>query len=100
MEVNMREQIKTISLDHPVMPVDLVMADGEVTIVTGKSGSQSQMLLDDVAVILTAALKAGVTADQLKADFGAVDPRDAPVTRMILEALVQDTAEGGHHARA
>lgn len=94
----MRKQIQTISLDHPVMPVDLVMTDGEVTIVTGKSGSQSQMLLDDVAVILTAALKAGVTADQLMADLGAVDPRDAPVTRMILEALVQD--EGGHHACA
>ena len=81
------------------MPVDLLISDKDITIITGKSGSQSQLLLDDVAVILTAALQAGVTPTQLINAFGEVTPRDAPVTRMIVNALANtyQQAHGEYH---
>jgi len=66
-----RKQVETITLNHPVMPAELVIAGDEIEIRTGKSGSQAQMLLDDVAVILSSALQAGVQARTLVAAFGA-----------------------------
>lgn len=39
-----RTQIETVMIDHPVMPVELVIADDEVAIRTGKSGSQTQRI--------------------------------------------------------
>ena len=82
-----RCQTEIIHIPHAVMPVKLIIAGNEVSIVTGKSGSQSQMLLDDIAAILTVALKSGVKVNTLQGALGDVDPRIAPVTRHILDAI-------------
>ena len=89
----MRNQARIVTLDHPVMPVELVLTGDDLEIRTGKTGSQAQLLLDDVAVILTAALKAGVEASDLIESCGDVDPHDAPITRAIFETL----KEGDRH---
>jgi hypothetical protein len=102
MEEDMRKQIDMMRIDHPVMPIELAWVGNDVSIMTGKSGSQSQMLMDDIAVILTAALKAGVKPDDLAKAFGEVDPRNEPVTRSIVKALNDDGAneEEADHACA
>ena len=82
-----RRQVETVRIDHPVMPVELALADGEVSILTGRTGSQTQMLMDDIGVILTALIEAGIGADELLDRLGSVDERDAPVTRGILAAI-------------
>lgn len=82
-----RREVDVVHVDHPVMPVELVVAGSDVEIRTGKSGLQTQMLMDDLAVILSAVLDAGIDAADLMERFGAVDARDAPVTRDILEVI-------------
>lgn len=82
-----RQQVDVVHIDHAVMPVELAVAGSEVSIRTGKSGSQTQMLMDDLAVILSAVLEAGITTADLMERLGDVDDRDAPVTRDILQAI-------------
>lgn len=88
-----RREVDVVHVDHAVMPVELAVAGSDVEIRTGKSGSQTQMLMDDLAVILSAVLDAGIDAADLMERFGAVDARDAPVTRNILQAIA-DMQEG------
>ena len=82
-----RQAVETIRIDHPVMPVELVIAGTEVAIHTGKSGSQTQMLMGDIAVLLSVILEQGIDAGELADRLGSVDERDAPVTRRIIEAV-------------
>lgn len=88
-----RQAVETIRVDHPVMPVELVIAGTEVAIHTGKSGSQTQMLMNDVSVLLSIILEQGIDAAELADRLGSVDERDAPVTRRIIDAVV--SAKGG-----
>ena len=88
-----RQAVETIRVDHPVMPVELVIAGTEVAIHTGKSGSQTQMLMNDVSVLLSIILEQGIDAAELADRLGSVDERDALVTRRIIDAVV--SAKGG-----
>lgn len=88
-----RQAVETIRVDHPVMPVELVIAGTEVAIHKGKSGSQTQMLMNDVSVLLSIILEQGIDAAELADRLGSVDERDAPVTRRIIDAVV--SAKGG-----
>ena len=88
-----RQAVETIRVDHPVMPVELVIAGTEVAIHTGKSGSRTQMLMNDVSVLLSIILEQGIDAAELADRLGSVDERDAPVTRRIIDAVV--SAKGG-----
>ncbi len=85
--MNNRTETLIKHIDHRFMPAELTISGHEVGINTGKVGSQSQMLLDDLAVILTAALKAGVEPAALLDAFGSVDEREAPITRAIISTL-------------
>ena len=83
-----RLQIETIAIDRPVMPVELVIAGTEVAIHTGKSGSQTQMLMNDVSVLMSIILEQGIDAAELADRLGSVDERDAPVTRRVIKAVI------------
>lgn len=91
-----RNEAKIFDLDHASMPAQLVVAGNDIEIKTNKSGSQVQMLLNDVAVILSAALNAGVKLDEIINACGEVDPKDAPITRIILETLAKETCHEIH----
>ena len=85
-----RNSIEWVNLDHPKMPSELGTDGFDVAIRTGKPGTEVQLLLDDLGVILTVALKAGVRPKDVIEEFGDVDERDAPITRAILNELAKD----------
>lgn len=82
-----RKKNQSIHINHPVMPVELIIMGNKIELKTEKNESQVQLLLNDIAAILTVALNSGVQIDTIIDSFHKTAKSNTPITRLVAKTI-------------